>query len=103
MAQRSRPTRLLVMIGRLNYKVHLEEGMICSERAVVEGASVNKYQYACSSVNNNCIIISPMCIRRIENKSKRTICSDFADPTLMSVATHLKMPRKRCDQRVEKR
>ena len=54
-ARTLRPTRLLVRIGRLNYQVHLEEGMICIERAVVEGASVNKYQYACSSVNNNCI------------------------------------------------
>ena len=29
--------------------------MQLSERAVVEEDSVNKYQYACSSVNNNCI------------------------------------------------
>ena len=58
------PDCYIVRIGRLNYKVHLEEGMISdgtsvthvrSERAVVEEASVNKYQYACSSVDNNCI------------------------------------------------
>ena len=34
LARTPRPTRLLVRIGRLNYKVHLEEGMISDGTSV---------------------------------------------------------------------
>lgn len=61
LARTPRLTRSLVRIGRLQGAFRGRDDIrwhkrgVCSERAVVEGASVNKYQYACSSVNNNCI------------------------------------------------